>query len=89
MGESLRLRVNNEIPAYRTGLVSALDVGSSKVACVIGRAEQGSLKIWARPCAKAPGFAPAPSPAWNWRKNPSATASPPPRIMPMPVSRMC
>ncbi len=45
MGEGLKLRVNNEIPAYRTGLVAALDVGSSKVACVIGRAEQGSLKI--------------------------------------------
>lgn len=29
MGESLKLRVNNEIPAYRTGVVSALDVGSS------------------------------------------------------------
>ncbi len=45
MGEAIRLRVNNEIPAYRTGLVAALDVGSSKVACVIGRADQGSLKI--------------------------------------------
>src|SRR5215468_3714544 len=45
MGESLRLRVNNEIPAYRPGLVSALDVGSSKVVCVIGRAEQGELKV--------------------------------------------
>jgi cell division protein FtsA len=45
MGETLRLRVNNEIPAYRTGLVSALDVGTSKVACVIGRAEQGALKV--------------------------------------------
>ena len=45
MGETIRLRVNNEIPAYRTGLVAALDVGTSKVACVIGRAEQGSLKI--------------------------------------------
>src|SRR6202453_804284 len=45
MGETIRLRVNNEIPAYRPGLVAALDVGSSKVACVIGRAEQGSLKI--------------------------------------------
>src|ERR1700760_1931900 len=45
MGEGLRLRVNNEIPAYRPGLVSALDVGTSKVACVIGRAEQGTLKI--------------------------------------------
>ena len=45
MGETLKLRVNNEIPAYRTGLVAALDVGTSKVACVIGRAEHGSLKI--------------------------------------------
>ena len=45
MSEPLRLRVNNEIPAYRPGLVAALDVGSSKIACVIGRAEQGSLKI--------------------------------------------
>src|SRR6201995_2543729 len=45
MGETLKLRVNNEIPAYRTGLVSALDVGTSKVACVIGRAEQGTLKV--------------------------------------------
>jgi len=45
MGESLRLRVNNEIPAYRPGLVSALDVGTSKIVCVIGRAEAGSLKV--------------------------------------------
>jgi cell division protein FtsA len=45
MGETLKLRVNNEIPAYRTGLVSALDVGTSKVACIIGRAEHGSLKV--------------------------------------------
>jgi cell division protein FtsA len=45
MGETLKLRVNNEIPAYRTGLVAALDIGSSKVACVIGRAEGGSLKV--------------------------------------------
>jgi cell division protein FtsA len=45
MGEGLKLRINNEIPAYRTGVVSALDVGSSKIACVIGRAEQGTLKI--------------------------------------------
>src|ERR1700704_4116303 len=45
MGETLRLRVNNEIPAYRTGLVSALDVGTSKIVCVIGQAEAGSLKV--------------------------------------------
>jgi cell division protein FtsA len=45
MGETLKLRVNNEIPAYRTGLVSALDVGTSKIVCVIGQAESGSLKV--------------------------------------------
>ncbi|MGB8601518.1 MAG: cell division protein FtsA [Rhizomicrobium sp.] len=30
---------------YRSGLVTALDIGSSKVACLIARAEQDSLKI--------------------------------------------
>ena len=45
MNQTLKLRVNNEIPAYRTGLVSALDVGTSKVVCVIGQAEAGSLKV--------------------------------------------
>ena len=45
MNQTLRLRVNNEIPAYRTGLVSALDVGTSKIVCVIGQAEAGSLKV--------------------------------------------
>ena len=45
MNQAVRLRVNNEIPAYRTGLVSALDVGTSKIVCVIGQAEAGSLKI--------------------------------------------
>ncbi|HVV27605.1 MAG TPA: cell division protein FtsA [Rhizomicrobium sp.] len=45
MNQALRLRVNNEIPAYRTGLVAALDVGTSKIVCVIGQAESGSLKV--------------------------------------------
>src|SRR5260221_1636892 len=45
MNQTVRLRVNNEIPAYRTGLVSALDVGTSKIVCVIGQAESGSLKV--------------------------------------------
>jgi cell division protein FtsA len=45
MGQTLRLRVNNEIPAYRPGLVAVLDVGTSKIVCVIGRAEAGSLKV--------------------------------------------
>jgi cell division protein FtsA len=45
MNQTVRLRVNNEIPAYRTGLVSALDVGTSKIVCVIGQAEACSLKV--------------------------------------------
>ncbi len=45
MNQTLRLRVNNEIPAYRSGLVTALDVGTSKIACVIGQVEGGALKI--------------------------------------------
>jgi len=45
VNQTIRLRVNNEIPAYRTGLVSALDVGTSKIVCVIGQAEAGSLKV--------------------------------------------
>ena len=51
MNQTLRLRVNNEIPAYRTGLVSALDVGTSKIVCVIGQAEAGcSLGRRPKPC---------------------------------------
>lgn len=45
MGETVRLRAVGEVPAYRPGLVAALDVGSSKIACLIGRAEHGSLKV--------------------------------------------
>ena len=45
MGETVRLRAVGEVPAYRPGLVTALDVGSSKIACLIGRAEHGSLRI--------------------------------------------
>ena len=46
MGETVRMRTANAQPtSYRTGLVAALDVGSSKVTCLIGRAEPGSLKV--------------------------------------------
>lgn len=31
--------------AFRTGLVAALDIGSSKIVCLIGRAEPGSLRV--------------------------------------------
>jgi len=45
MGEAVRLRAVGEIPAYRPGLVTALDIGSSKIACLIGRADHGGLKV--------------------------------------------
>jgi cell division protein FtsA len=46
MGETVRMRTGNaEQVGYRTGLVAALDVGSSKVVCLIGRAEPGKLRV--------------------------------------------
>ncbi len=45
MGETVRLKTNEDSPAYRTGLIAALDVGSSKIVCLIGRAEPGSLRV--------------------------------------------
>jgi cell division protein FtsA len=46
MGETVKLRTAGAQPAsYRTGLVAALDIGSSKTICLIGRAEPGSLKV--------------------------------------------
>ncbi len=46
MGETVRMRTANALPtSYRTGLVTALDIGSSKVICLIGRSEPGSLKV--------------------------------------------
>ncbi len=45
MGETVRLRAVGEVPAFRPGLVTALDIGSSKIACLIGRADHGSLRI--------------------------------------------
>jgi cell division protein FtsA len=45
MGEMVKLRSASDAPAYRAGLVAALDVGSSKVVCLIGRAEPGALRV--------------------------------------------
>jgi cell division protein FtsA len=46
MGETIRMRTNNAEPAiYRSGLVAVLDIGSSKVVCLIGRGEPGNLKV--------------------------------------------
>ncbi len=45
MGETVRMRATGDTQAYRPGLVAVLDVGSSKVVCLIGRAEPGSLRV--------------------------------------------
>ena len=52
MGDTFRIKTNgsrvNGVRAAqaRTGLIGALDVGSSKIACIIGRAEaSGGLRI--------------------------------------------
>ncbi len=45
MGETVRLKSGDGIPAYRTGLVAVLDIGSSKVVCLIARAEPGALRV--------------------------------------------
>jgi cell division protein FtsA len=46
MGDATRMRTaNSEATAFRTGLVAALDVGSTKTVCLIGRAEPGNLKV--------------------------------------------
>ena len=46
MGDTFRLKSNGakSVPV-RSGLIAALDVGSSKVACIIGRKEVGQLKV--------------------------------------------
>src|SRR5215472_17458258 len=51
MGDIFRLRTNGSKPAAtkaphaKSGLIAALDVGSSKVACLIARADSGTKKV--------------------------------------------
>jgi cell division protein FtsA len=46
MGETVRMRASAEkTAAFRTGQVVALDIGSTKVVCLIGRAEPGNLRV--------------------------------------------
>src|SRR3989440_10410641 len=46
MGETIRMRTGDAVaPAYRSGLVTALDIGSSKTVCLIGRAEPAQLRV--------------------------------------------
>jgi cell division protein FtsA len=46
MGETIRMRASDaQSEAYRTGLVAALDVGTSKTICLVARAEPASLRV--------------------------------------------
>ena len=50
MGETFRIRTNSrpnglKNAAPRSGIIAALDIGSSKIACIIARAEQGGLRV--------------------------------------------
>jgi cell division protein FtsA len=46
MGETIRMRASTaQTAAFRPGQVAALDIGSSKVICLIGRAEPGNLRV--------------------------------------------
>jgi cell division protein FtsA len=46
MGDTFRLKTNGaKAVPVRSGLVAALDVGSSKIACIIGRKEAGQFKV--------------------------------------------
>jgi cell division protein FtsA len=50
MGDTFRTRSNGKANGARSsharsGLIAALDVGSSKIACIIGRAEQGGIQV--------------------------------------------
>ncbi len=46
MGETVRMRASAaQSAAFRPGQVAALDIGSSKVVCLIARAEPGNLRV--------------------------------------------
>jgi cell division protein FtsA len=46
MGETIRMRTSDaQSESYRPGLVAALDVGTSKTVCLVGRAETASLRV--------------------------------------------
>jgi cell division protein FtsA len=45
MGDASKIRTAKAEATFRSGLVAVLDVGSSKTICLIGRAEQGNMKV--------------------------------------------
>jgi len=57
MGETIRMRTTDAKPVhYRSGLIAALDIGSSKTVCLIGRAEAGALKVLAAAMRESQGI---------------------------------
>jgi cell division protein FtsA len=57
MGETIRMRTSQAEPTtYRSGLIAVLDIGSSKVICLVGRAEPGSLRVLGAALREAQGL---------------------------------
>jgi cell division protein FtsA len=56
MGETVRLRAGDGVPAYRTGLVAVLDIGSTKTVCLIARCEPGQVKVVGASLRESRGF---------------------------------
>ena len=57
MGETFRLRTSGAKPVpVRGSLIAALDVGSSKIACLIGRTEMGALNVLGSALHESPGI---------------------------------
>jgi len=56
MGETVRLKSADSLPAYRTGLVAALDIGSTKTVCLIARSEPGQVKVIGTALRESRGF---------------------------------
>ena len=57
MGEMIKLHAAGAQPTvFRSGLIAALDVGSSKIACLIGRVEDGTMRILGAGLREAQGI---------------------------------
>jgi cell division protein FtsA len=57
MGETIRMRTGGaERQAFRPGLLTVLDVGTSKVVCLIGKAEPGALRVLGASLREAQGI---------------------------------
>ena len=91
MGETIRMRASDaQSEAYRTGLVAALDVGTSKTICLVARAEPASLRVIGAALHETKGLRSGTVTKFsNMRRNPSRTQSRRPKIWPISKFEAC